>query len=96
VEAAREFSTTTEKTDVLSLLSHMYRDMLFYKLGKGEYAGMKTLRGRLEKLAERFDERVLVYALDVMAEAEKQITFNANLAQCLEVGLLKIEKEKRK
>ena len=96
VTATRALASVTEKSEFLTLLSEMYRDMLFYKTGQGKFAMMKSERTRLKKAAEGYGAASLVFALDVVAEAEKEITFNANLAQCVEVALFKIEKEKEK
>ena len=93
--AARALGGVSEKTEFLSVLRRIYRDMLFCRTGQpcalhGEEGA------KIRALSARFTPAVLVFALDVLSEAEKQITFNANLSQCVEVALWKIDKEKRK
>ncbi len=92
---ARALGGVSEKTEFLSVLRRIYRDMLFCRTGQpcalhGEEGA------KIRALSARFTPAVLVFALDVLSEAEKQITFNANLSQCVEVALWKIDKEKRK
>lgn len=94
VTVTRGLQNVTEKKELVGLVASLYRDMLFYRLGKGEYATLRDRAGRLSALAEEFSPAVLVFALDRMNEAEKEISFNANLSQCMEVSLLKIDKEK--
>lgn len=89
--AARALNGVSEKGEFISILRRMYRDMLFFGTGQPCTAG-----GKIRALAQKFTPALLVYALDVFAEAEKQLTFNANLSQCTEVALWKIDKEKRK
>ncbi len=94
--AARALGGVTEKGEFLSLLRGVYRDMLFLRLGRPAVTAGGAEGERLCAIAREYTPAVLVYALDVFAEAEKQITFNANLTQCVEVALWKIDKEKRK
>lgn len=90
---SRALNGVKEKGEAISLLRRTYRDMLFYRTGQ-PYGG--ELPEDLKKAATEFSPQTLIFALDVFAEAEKQLSFNANLAQCVEVGLWKIDKEKRK
>ena len=93
--AARALNNISEKNEVISQIRRMYRDMLFY-LTKQPYAIQDGISEKLKTLAKEFTPAVLVFALDVFAEADKQLNFNANLSQCVEVALWKIDKEKRK
>lgn len=94
VEVSRSLQNVPEKKELVALISSMYRDMLFYRMGQDGYALMRGQSARLKALAGEFTPAVLVFALDRMSEAEKELTFNANLVQCMEVSLLKIYKEK--
>lgn len=88
VTAARALNGVAEKFEIISLMKRSYRDALFYLTGRGT----PLAAGReIKELAAAFTPARLIYALDVMDEAEKQLTFNANLSQCVEVCLLKIE-----
>ncbi|MBP5242802.1 MAG: hypothetical protein J6Z36_03830 [Clostridia bacterium] len=95
ITASRALQNVAEKTEILSLLSRMYRDMLLYATGQ-PYALLGGQERELKAAAKGFTPKSLVYALDVISEAEKQITFNANLASCIEVSLLKIDEENKK
>ena len=90
----RELSFVKEKGEFVSILRRIYRDMLFYKEGLPITQSKKT--ERLKVLSRRFSRRALVFALDTFAESEKELNFNANLSQCVETALFKIEKETRK
>lgn len=90
VTAARALSGVSEKFEIISLMKRNYRDALFYLTGQEETAKLSA-REEVKELAKSFTPARLVYALDVIDEAEKQLTFNANLSQCVEVCLLKIE-----
>lgn len=92
--ATRALNGVSEKNEIISLMRRMYRDMLFYITGQPYAGGVMT--EELKRLAKEFTPAVLVFALDIFAEAEKQLNFNANLAQCVEIGLWKIDKEKRR
>lgn len=96
IEVCRGLDRIAEKKELIGLVSSLYRDMLFYRLGKGEFATMRVRAERLKELAGRFSLAALVFALDRMNEAEKEVTFNANLPQCMEISLLKIDKERTK
>lgn len=96
VSAVKDLQTISEKQEFLSLLSSMYRDMLFYKAGQKEYAILPAIGDKLKELAKSYTNKKLIFALDRMTEAEKDITFFANFAQCIEVNLMKIEKENEK
>ncbi|MBQ9081590.1 MAG: hypothetical protein IJY26_03010 [Clostridia bacterium] len=93
-KAARALNGTEEKTEVISLIRRIYRDILF-SLTAQPY-GTKGESEKIKGLAKDFTPTVAVFALDVFAEAEKQIVFNSNLAQCVEVALWKIDKEKQR
>lgn len=90
VTAARALNGVSEKFEIVSLMKGMYRDMLFFLTGQSDGTA-HALRPELKALANTFTPTRLVYALDRLDEAEKQLTFNANLSQCVEVCLLKTE-----
>lgn len=92
--ACRALSFVAEKTDMVGMLARTYRDMLLYKTKQATPTGEHA--ERIKKLSEKFSLSSLILALELMAEAEKEITFNAPLASCVEVAMMKIDKEKRK
>lgn len=93
-KVSRALSGVSEKGEFISLLRRIYRDILFL-LTKQPYA-TKAETERTKLLTKDFTPASAIFALEVFAEAEKQLAFNANLAQCVEVALLKIDKEKQK
>lgn len=96
VKATRALSDVTEKTELLALMERMYRDMLMMKAVSGNYILLKNIQDKLRALSEKFTAGELVFALDMLSGAAKELTFNANLSQCMEVALLKIDKNKEK
>lgn len=88
--AARALTGVSEKFEIVALMKKMYRDMLFYRAGEGAL-GDRLLDEKLKRLSSRFTPAQLVRALDGLDEAEKQLTFNANLSQCVELCLIKTE-----
>ncbi len=93
--AARALNGVSEKNEFIAIVRRMYRDMLFFRTGQ-PYVTQGAEGARLRSLSETFPPALLVFALETFAAAEKQLTFNANLSQCTEVALWKIDKEKRK
>ena len=88
---SKKLTKITDKWEFISLLKRAYRDMLFYRTNQPFVTGMGE---GLKQAAGAFTPASLLYALEIFSEAEKQLTFNANLAQCVEIALFKIDKEK--
>lgn len=88
---------TKYKKELLAMLSLIFRDALLLKT---EARGVKKSRLLLPSEEKRIGQvcakrslRALVKAQEYIVEAEKQVKFNANFPQCLEILLLKIMKE---
>lgn len=83
-----------DKSAYLAAIRLYLRDMLFYRTGQGRFAS-GGLAGA-ERLAEAYPAGALVKALELVAEAETQVRFNANFGQCLLSLSVAIEEEKEK
>ncbi len=88
----RALNAVLDKGEFVALVKRFYRDILFLKTGQ-DYVKDIENGARLQALAKTLKTKTLVFALDTLTEAEKQLTFNANLCQCMEVALYKIYKE---
>ncbi len=91
---ARKIGERKEKRSFLSALSLTLRDMLFYQTGQGQYASLKG--ASLVALAKQYPVGTLLRAQELITQAEKQITFNANYGQCLLSLAIFIREEKEK
>lgn len=104
---AEEFLTTDEpekfcrktgergtKREFFAALTLLLRDVLFCALGESGYAVLKE--SGAGKIAREFPAGAAVAALERVAEAEKQIGFNANFASCLLELAMGIREEKIK
>ena len=88
--AAKQAGATKNKKELLSLLRLIFRDAAFEKLGKKEYTLLSPERERIARLAKRFSYATLVYAQERFAAAEKEVVFNANFTQCIELCMARI------
>ncbi len=91
---SREIGDRKDKKVFLSALRLVLRDMLLLKTGQGKYAARTG--GQTEALAREYPAGAIVFAIERVAEAEKQVTFNANFGQCVETLAIAIGKEKIK
>lgn len=95
----KEISETDCKREFLSLLRLIFRDVLLLKTqGKnaGKYLLLHTEKTRLQELADIYEIPALLYAQDELSEAERQITFNATFAQCIELLITNIRIKNKK
>lgn len=90
----REIGERKEKKAFLSALRLVLRDMLLIKTGGRKYAARAS--AATVSLAEEYPAGAVISAIERVAEAEKQITFNANFGQCVEALAIGIGKEKIK
>ena len=92
------------KRELLSLLQTVFRDALVLKLAKTNsiyYQDvspfknpcvllLSTEKENTQKVADKYTLNALLKASDALIKAEKQIKFNANFAQCLEICISEI------
>lgn len=92
---AKKLGESKRKKELISFLRLIFRDATFLKSGVG--LNSLLLRSQIEKVkkvADRYELNTLIYAQTVFTDAEKQVKFNTNFAQCLELCFEKIENPK--
>jgi DNA polymerase-3 subunit delta' len=82
-----------KQKELLSMLRLVYRDAALLKIGRKEIL-LQTETGRLQEVANAYSIASLIQAQDCIKEAEKEITFNAVFAQCMEICIQKIREIK--
>lgn len=89
---AKKLNDSKRKKEILSYLRLIFRDALFLKTGAPtSYLFLKSERERIEKVGSRYALNALVYAQEGLTNAEKQLKFNTNFAQCIEILFLNIQ-----
>ena len=89
---AKKLGESKRKKELLSLLRLIFRDALFFKIGKANRLLLTQERENIQKVAGRYELNTLVYAQEALTQAETQLKFNTNWAQCLEILFEKISK----
>lgn len=93
----RQIGETKQEKELISTLRLIFRDALVLKTQKG---GEKTLLLRAEKertraVADKYTLPALFCAQEALAEAEKQVAFNAVFPQCIELCISKIQSKNK-
>ena len=88
--AAKQAGATKDKKELVSILRLIFRDAAFLKFGKEGQLLLAPERERISRIAERFSFAALSYAQERLSAVEKEITFNANFAQCIELCMARI------
>ena len=78
------------KRELISLLRLIFRDAFLIKTGKNAHLLLKTETESVKKVSERYSEKALLFAQEAFTNAEKEIRFNANFYQCIEICMFKI------
>lgn len=90
----RENGEYKNKREFFSALKAILRDMLFLETGQGKNA--KLNRPQTKKLAAMYSAGAVIAAIELVEEAEKQIQFNANFANCLYALHLGVKERKER
>ena len=92
----KQIGETKHPKELFSLLRLIYRDALVLKT-QGTKARRKLLLKKNEILdvSQKYSERALLFAQECISKSELELTFNANLPQCLELCIAKILKENK-
>lgn len=96
-QAVKKAADLKYKKELLSLLRLIYKDALLlknserFKIQNAEKRiSLGSEKAALLKVAKKYAFSALLYAQDELTKAEKEIFFNANFAQCLEVHISRI------
>ena len=82
---ARKAGESKYKKELLSFLRLIFRDALLLKTGNKKNIILKTDLEKIQKVAKLYTPTALLYAQEAISAAEKEVKFNANFTQCLEV-----------
>ena len=103
----KRIGETKFKKELLTLLRLIFRDALFLKtalknpqkksLSKREegYLLLKPELQRTQAVAQKYTTHALLYAQQQLTEAEKQLKFNTNFSQCIEICIASILEENK-
>ena len=87
----KKIGETPHKKQLLFLLRLIFRDALVLKTQKDKKALLlRSQEQRLNAVKEKYLTPSLLYAQQVLTDAEKELAFNAVFPQCLEITLSKI------
>ncbi len=88
----KKIGETKRKKELLFLLRVILRDALVWKSVKSGKANLllSVEKSRIEKVAEKYLAASLVFAQKRISDAEREVFFNANFPQCLEVLISEI------
>ncbi len=97
--AVKKAADIKYKKEFLSFLKLVFRDAFLYKakthdvsfgsLGES-YLFLPTEKDKVRAISENYSLSALLYAQEALTEAEKEVFFNANFPQCIEIALSKI------
>jgi hypothetical protein len=91
----RRVGETKNKKGLLCLFRIVYRDALLCKTGKTERLLLRSEQARSMALANKRSAAALLSAQEYLTAAERELTFNAVFAQCIETFLAAVlEKDK--
>ncbi len=90
--AAKKAGETKNKKELIALLRLIFRDAAFLKLDAESQLLLQPEKQRIKAVAERLDYAALLSAQERLSAVEKEITFNANFAQCIELCMARILK----
>lgn len=91
----KQVGETTHKKELLNLLRLIFRDALLYKTGMQKQVVLRTEKERITSVSNTFSTSALLYAQEAISTSEKQVTFNAVFAQCIEICLANIHKKNK-
>ena len=86
----KSLGESKRKKELLSIIRLIFRDSLFLKMDKEEYLLLSSEKQNLQKVGSRYSLNALLYAQESITQSEKQLKFNTNFAQCLEILFKKI------
>ena len=88
---AKKLGESKRKKELLSFLRLIFRDAAFLKTQSDPFfLLLRSERERMEKVATRYSLNALLYAQELLTDAEKQLKFNTNFSQCLEICFSKL------
>lgn len=94
----KQIGETKQQKELLSALRLVFRDGLLLKIQGNKAERNLLLKAEKERsftLSQRYTARALLYAQEVLSEAEKQVKFNATFPQCVEICMAKIQRENK-
>ena len=89
--AAKKAGATKNKKELVSLLRLIFRDAEMMKLGQSKHLLLKPEKERLKAVADKYSHAALVYAQQRLSAVEKELVFNANFAQCIELFMAHVQ-----
>lgn len=90
---AKKLGDSKRKKELISFLRLIFRDATFIKTKADPFfLILRSDRERTQKVASRYGLNALLYAQEKLTDMEKQLKFNANFTQSLEVVFESIKK----
>ena len=87
---AKKVGATKNKKELISLLLMIFRDGITMQQGMGKYILLTPEKQRIGAVAEKYSPAALLYALERLSAVEKEITFNANFTQAIELMMARV------
>lgn len=88
--AAKKAGATQNKKELIALLRLIFRDAAILKLGVQKHLLLQPEKARVKEVAKRYSHAALLLAQDKFSAAEKEMAFNANFAQCIELCMARV------
>ena len=89
--AAKKAGATKNKKELVSLLRLVFRDAEIIKLGKSQHVLLKPEKERLTAVSKKYSHGALLLAQERLSGVEKELIFNANFAQCIELFMARVQ-----
>jgi DNA polymerase-3 subunit delta' len=88
--AAKKAGATKNKKELVSILRLIFRDAAFVKLGEEKQLLLSPEKERISRIAQRFSYATLIHAQQRLSAVEKEVVFNANFTQSIELSMAQI------
>ncbi len=88
--AAKKAGATKNKKELVSILRLIFRDAAFVKLGEEKQLLLSPEKERISRIAQRFSYATLIHAQQRLSAVEKEVVFNANFTQSIELCMAQI------
>lgn len=88
--AAKKAGATKNKKELVALLRLIFRDAAMWKVGGQNHLLLTPEKERVKAVAEQHSTAALLFAQERLSAVEKEMVFNANFVQCIELCMARI------